>query len=212
MYEDLADICSTKELSLRNVAVLGSKPNFYIMTKFNEAIKPQMTLCLVPMLLYDEVFNTPDSCAFVPIKKITDTTISFIAQRRFKKDYLYHVDFVSPRTGVRASMEAIATLKDNELEEFFTTLDKKLPAYARMEKLKETSFESFEWCNESIGNNKEQQLVIKNIINCTAFPFPFVVFGPPGELKIISRCLSCFKLNFQAREKHPRWSSAWRRS
>ena len=40
--------------------------------------------------------------------------------------------------------------------------------------------EQFQWYNQQIGTNEEQKLAIKNIVNCTAYPFPYVVFGPPG--------------------------------
>lgn len=42
--------------------------------------------------------------------------------------------------------------------------------------------EDFVWFNKQVETNNEQQTAIKNIINGTAYPFPYVVFGPPGEI------------------------------
>jgi hypothetical protein len=39
----------------------------------------------------------------------------------------------------------------------------------------------FNWMNKSIGDNQEQMVAVQNIVNATARPFPYVVFGPPGE-------------------------------
>jgi helicase MOV-10 len=49
--------------------------------------------------------------------------------------------------------------------------------------VKRENFVNFEWFNKQIGKNEEQMAAIKNIVNCTAFPFPYVVFGPPGTGK-----------------------------
>lgn len=43
----------------------------------------------------------------------------------------------------------------------------------------------FDWINTSIDSNLEQQRAVKNIVNCTAYPFPFVIFGPPGTESLI---------------------------
>lgn len=40
--------------------------------------------------------------------------------------------------------------------------------------------QKFDWYNPSIAGNLEQEAAVKNIVNCKASPFPFVVFGPPG--------------------------------
>ena len=39
----------------------------------------------------------------------------------------------------------------------------------------------FVWIDPRLKANKEQQTAIMNIVNCTAFPFPYVIFGPPGK-------------------------------
>lgn len=42
---------------------------------------------------------------------------------------------------------------------------------------------NYKWCNESVGANPTQTMAIKHIVNRRNFPFPYVVFGPPGTGK-----------------------------
>ncbi|XP_015178042.1 PREDICTED: putative helicase mov-10-B.1 [Polistes dominula] len=45
------------------------------------------------------------------------------------------------------------------------------------------SITNFAWFNESIKKNPEQMQVVKNVINKTAYPAPYILFGPPGTGK-----------------------------
>ncbi|CAO1360493.1 unnamed protein product [Diamesa serratosioi] len=47
----------------------------------------------------------------------------------------------------------------------------------------EEKLENFEWFDENISSNEEQIIAIKNVVNCTAYPLPYVIFGPPGTGK-----------------------------
>lgn len=39
----------------------------------------------------------------------------------------------------------------------------------------------FQWANPSLASNEEQMIAVKKIVNGKFRPFPFIVFGPPGE-------------------------------
>lgn len=39
------------------------------------------------------------------------------------------------------------------------------------------------WINNKVGTNIEQQKAILNILDKTALPSPYIIFGPPGTGK-----------------------------
>ncbi|XP_049544779.1 putative helicase MOV-10 isoform X2 [Anopheles darlingi] len=50
-------------------------------------------------------------------------------------------------------------------------------------KKKKGTIQSFSWFNTSIARNELQKTAIKNIVNRTAYPAPYILFGPPGTGK-----------------------------
>lgn len=43
--------------------------------------------------------------------------------------------------------------------------------------------QSIHWVNQSVANNPEQKMAVMNILNHSAYPAPFILFGPPGTGK-----------------------------
>uniref|UniRef100_A0A4Y0BPV1 Uncharacterized protein n=1 Tax=Anopheles funestus TaxID=62324 RepID=A0A4Y0BPV1_ANOFN len=67
---------------------------------------------------------------------------------------------------------------------------------------KEEQITKFEWFQECIGKNSQQMQAIKNIINRTAYPAPYILFGPPGTGKtytIVEAVLQIWKLRPKSR-------------
>ncbi|XP_062712336.1 uncharacterized protein LOC109403351 isoform X2 [Aedes albopictus] len=48
---------------------------------------------------------------------------------------------------------------------------------------KRTRINGFQWINIGIASNEEQMVAVRNIVNRTSFPAPYVLFGPPGTGK-----------------------------
>lgn len=46
--------------------------------------------------------------------------------------------------------------------------------------------QNFKWINRKIGENPEQQQAVKNIVNNTSSPAPYLIFGPPGTGKTVT--------------------------
>lgn len=44
-----------------------------------------------------------------------------------------------------------------------------------------SSMKKLEWINKAIESNEEQMLAVESIVHCKSAPYPFIVFGPPGE-------------------------------
>lgn len=186
-FEDLAARDAIKHLSLSNVIVEGVVGNYFIRTKSVQAIKKErwreMTLCLVPMSKHQIIYNAPDYCSFVQIKEFKKNVIVIDSKRRLNQVHPYHLDFLPNRVGFRACLSSIRNLNNSSLMSFYSTFLLQSGTYSsyKIQMLKKTQFESFEWFNKSIAGNEEQQLVVKNVVNCSAYPFPQVVFGPPGN-------------------------------
>ncbi|XP_062560306.1 uncharacterized protein LOC134224762 isoform X1 [Armigeres subalbatus] len=48
---------------------------------------------------------------------------------------------------------------------------------------KKIIYESFQWFNKYVATNHEQLSAVRNIVNRTSFPAPYILFGPPGTEK-----------------------------
>ena len=89
-------------------------------------------------------------------------------------DTKWNVKFSPNRTTVKMEQQALQIIANLGLSRFFFPI-KPEP--------KGLNFNEFQWINENITSNSEQMLAIKNIVNETAFPAPYILFGPPGTGK-----------------------------
>ncbi|XP_062564068.1 putative helicase MOV-10 isoform X2 [Armigeres subalbatus] len=86
------------------------------------------------------------------------------------------VEFPLNRTQYKLEYNALNLISRIDLEKFLFT--KSLP-----KKKKPVRQTEFRWFQPTIANNREQMTAIRNIINMTSFPAPYVLFGPPGTGK-----------------------------
>lgn len=144
------------------------------------------------MELHRQTYNKPENCTFVQIDDIQNDYVKIDTKKFLDKSISYHVDFIPNRIGIRACLKALAVMKVNQLGSFFLNIGREsyMSNYdmmsnlsSKFSRMKQTTFEFFEWFNESIANNYEQTLAIRNIVNSTGGPYPQVVFGPPGTGK-----------------------------
>lgn len=92
----------------------------------------------------------------------------------------YQIQFIPNRIVKRVAQRAIRTAVEKDLEFYLKTM--KFPCKQKGAKA-DKELKTFKWMNETIKNNKEQQAAVKNIVNKTSFPSPYVLFGPPGTGK-----------------------------
>lgn len=92
------------------------------------------------------------------------------------EDRLYHVQFHPNQVSIRVAHQAIDAAEKNKLERY-------LGDFKCGGQIDKTNFTRFDWMNRSIAGNKEQKTAIRSIVNCTSFPQPYVIFGPPGTGK-----------------------------
>lgn len=102
---------------------------------------------------------------------------SVFSQSKFK------ISFIPNRSSFRVCYDTLKRMKYFGLEKFFEKFED-IPLRNIFKKHNsEEIVEKFEWFNDKTSSNKEQIIAIKNVVNCTAFPLPFVIFGPPGTGK-----------------------------
>ena len=157
----------------------------------------EMSLCLVPMGKYVEgMFNTEDDSIFAQVEKVQNNRIYF--QKKFPPTRItqtidlnseYLVRFVPNRITYRACFQALDSINLMLLTRYFDAFDDE-PVNCKRNNGQ--IIEDFEWLNKKIETNEEQKSAVKNIVNCTAYPFPYVVFGPPGTGKtsLIVECIA----------------------
>ena len=99
-------------------------------------------------------------------------------QNEIQEDRPYHVEFLPNRMTVRVAHRAVDDAIKNQLSNYFVNLtSSKVEEHLKDKKI----IKKFEWMNESLQGNKEQQIAVRNIVNRTSFPSPYVIFGPPGK-------------------------------
>lgn len=191
--EDLESQNELKEFTLTNVELHGLMDNYFFNADQNmiPSNHEEMSLCLVPMHKYSEgKINFEDDCIFAQVNRIEHNQIHF--EKKFTKrrednvvrtvdrKTRYSVRWVPNRISYRATLSALDSIRQHALHHFFDDFEYE-PELSRRDN--GVKIQNFEWCNQQITTNDEQKIAITNIVNCTAYPFPYVVHGPPGTGK-----------------------------
>lgn len=189
--EDLSSQDQVKAFTLTNVKLRGIMENYsFPCPKKRVPRFEEMSLCLVPMNKYVEgKFNNEEDSIFAPLDGVNDNEIEFTKkfpmirggiQKTIDLKSRYAVRFVPNRITYRACFQALDSIRKNALTNYFENFEDPPEV---VQKNNGKKVENFEWFNKKIETNEEQKTAIMNIVNCTAYPFPYVVFGPPGTGK-----------------------------
>jgi len=114
-------------------------------------------------------------------------------KRRQRNDFLrypeperpYHVEFIPNRVSIRVAHRGIEDAITNGLKDVLCNFEQAKASPARNAP-KDRILGKFQWMNRSVNKNKEQQIAIRNIVNATSFPLPYILFGPPGGFNDLS--------------------------
>lgn len=193
--EDLTYQVALKAYSLKDVTIekVGFMTSLYSIPVKSEQLPfnfKEMALCLVPMELFvdDDKINYKEECVFVKIGGYKHETLSFEVKWNKKTDEKpkidldkkYYIRFIPNRIAFRSCLQTFQSIENFDLKEFFENFQEPPVAVGRMAAEK---IAVVEWFNKAIEKNEEQKVAIRSILNCTAYPFPYVVFGPPGTGK-----------------------------
>lgn len=110
------------------------------------------------------------------ISQICSNKVLFETEEPLKYDVRWHMKFNPNRTPIRMEYQALEIVKRHGLSGFF------FPK-GRISKMVTMGRQSFKWFNPNVASNVEQQTAIVSIVNETARPYPYVLFGPPGTGK-----------------------------
>lgn len=92
------------------------------------------------------------------------------------EDRPFHVEFQPNRVSIRVAQRGVEDAIKYNLTEYLCDFEGEYS-----QKLPKSNFCKFQWMNNNV--NAEQKAAIKNIVNCSSFPSPYVIFGPPGTGK-----------------------------
>lgn len=192
--EDLTQQLALEQFTLLNVKIHQHKHDDMKSFKVNSNLPPNVkenNLCLVPMDKYKKaMINKEDDCIFANIDEYSKGIISFKKRPFYDRskgimsgliniDLSYAVRFVPNRITHRASLHAIEKINELRLDGFFENFSVK--PYHKEVPHRTFDEAEFKWFNKKIAANKEQKIAITNIVNGSAFPFPYIIFGPPGK-------------------------------
>ncbi|XP_058461673.1 putative helicase MOV-10 [Malaya genurostris] len=110
------------------------------------------------------------------IAQIYINKVLFETEEPLKKDIKWRLKFNPNRTPIRMEYQALEIIKKQNLSAFF------FPSKP-LQKFPQFSRKQFQWFNCNVDSNEEQQIAVVNIINETARPAPYILFGPPGTGK-----------------------------
>lgn len=129
------------------------------------------------------------------ISQLCANKVLFETEEPLRYDIKWRMKFNPNRTPIRMEYQALEVLQRHDLSSFFfpTKVSEKFQQFER---------DRFEWFNANLAGNDEQQTAVVNIVNETARPAPFILFGPPGTGKtstLVEAIAQIWKLKPDAR-------------
>uniref|UniRef100_A0A336N6D0 CSON007516 protein n=1 Tax=Culicoides sonorensis TaxID=179676 RepID=A0A336N6D0_CULSO len=147
------------------------------------------------MILDDlsDPLGKPIECMII---KIYDGHIIFRQLRNQVRTTLwtpYNIKFRKDRTVIRMGQYALSSLEPQIIDEIL------FPSKCGRASEK---YVCYEWFSDGIRSNNEQQQAVRNIVNGSSFPAPYIVFGPPGTGKTSTLVEAIAQIWKQQQKKH----------
>ncbi|KAL1376264.1 hypothetical protein pipiens_004456 [Culex pipiens pipiens] len=87
----------------------------------------------------------------------------------------HKLEFIPDRSPFQLEYQALELLESRAMQQLAFPSDfgrSKLPA-----------INEFKWIRQNVASNEEQMAAVRNIVNQSSFPAPYILFGPPGTGK-----------------------------
>jgi hypothetical protein len=93
----------------------------------------------------------------------------------------YQIKFVPNRYSSNTAFRAIDSAINKNMSDFLETFEGNTSVFRG----KDLDEYDFTWYNSTIKDNDEQKNAVVNIVNCSSFPSPYIIVGPPGNNVIV---------------------------
>lgn len=150
-----------------------------VLKGFSENLK-ELSLELMTMTEYETYRKTGIYSMNLLTFSISDynsSTIIFKCRKCFDLNKSYHIRITPSNIIYRTCTNALFLLKLYGIEAYFNTFENLPQGKCVPVKLEAPK----KYYNEKIQSNPEQMLAVQSILEKRAFPYPYVVFGPPGK-------------------------------
>lgn len=139
----------------------------------------EISLCFIPMYKYNKIFNKESDCVYANVDRYTNGYLFFEKSQGIRSNLKYHLKFLSNRITFRTCIRAVQAVETMGLQGYFSKFDDNVViSLGEKGKVDQVNLQQIVWKNRQVGHNSEQSSAILNILNCSAYPFPFVIFGP----------------------------------
>ncbi|XP_050511315.1 putative helicase mov-10-B.1 isoform X2 [Diabrotica virgifera virgifera] len=136
------------------------------------------------------------------IRRVTDSTVEIgnvnrelimIIESQSEVRDIYDVKFVLSRLSFERQHQGVDQVSANGLLPcIFPSHDATLRG-----RQTERIINDGEFLNQTIARNQEQKTAVRNILNATSVPYPYIVFGPPGTGKTVTIVEAILQLKFK---------------
>lgn len=131
-------------------------------------IKKDMQVCVTIMNRKQDIFGTVD--------ELESTVLYLLMNQEIRTEHVTQIRFSDDRTTFKMEYEALKMMDPEVIARLMFPEKPILNG-------KVLKHSSFQWLRQSINSNEEQMTAVRNIVNRTSFPAPYILIGPPGTGK-----------------------------
>ncbi|PSN57275.1 hypothetical protein C0J52_02562 [Blattella germanica] len=114
-------------------------------------------------------------------------------REKFIQDMKFHVEYTINRLPMRVQHRALSMIHGHGVSHIL---------FPTQYSLNTNNTKVSTWYNKKLAGNPEQQQAVRNIVSGTAYPAPYLIFGPPGTGKTVTVCEAITQLYYLKPDEH----------